>query len=125
MPKRVRNRSWIASKLADVPIVEWDRFVVTDHDGTQCVAVYGWIDREEDEYKDFVLARFWPEPESLGFTTSSDRWSEYLHHEWVGGDPGEHNPCRRVEHTFDVENCIELHEDASLESFTDGGDRDD
>ena len=108
--------------LEDVPVVEWDRFVVEDHNGTQCVKVYGWIDRDEDDYKDFVLASFWPENADVGFTTSSDQWSEYLHHEWIGGEPGEHNPCRRVEDAFDVSNCVELHEDTALDEFaTDGG----
>jgi len=102
--------------LEDVPVVEWDRFVVEDLDGDQCVKVYGWIDRDDD-YKDFVLASFWPENGSVGFTTSSDEWSEYLHHEWIGGEPDGHNPCRRVEAAFDVENCIELTSETGLEDF--------
>lgn len=113
----VKNSEWIADKLADVPVVEWDRFVVEDHDGDQCVRIYGWVDREDDEYKDFVIARVWPEHESIGYTTSSDKWTEYLHHEWIGGDPDGHNECRRVELTFDVENAVELHEDKPITDY--------
>jgi len=113
MSERVRSASWIEGMLADVPVVTWDRFVVEDHDGDQCVRVYGWIDRDDD-YKDFVVARFWPDYHSIGFTTSSDQWSEYLHHEWIGGEPDGHNPCRRVEDAFGVSNCIELGEQQTL-----------
>lgn len=104
----VRNREWITDLLERASVVEWDRFVVEDHDGTQCVRVYGWIDRE-DEYKDFVIARFWPDDEWLGFTTSSDEYSEWLQAEWFGEDSlDEHDSCRRVENAFSVENAIKL-----------------
>jgi hypothetical protein len=111
----VKDHDWIGDRLEEVPIVEWDRFVVGERDGFQYVDVYGWTDRKEDEYKDFVWTRFWPANNSFEFTTSSDRFSEYLHAEWFGEDDlDDHNECRRVEHAFDIENALELQENASL-----------
>jgi len=119
----LKKREWIAEYLSAVPVVDWDRFVVGERDGNQYVDVYGWIDRE-DEYKDFVWSRFWPANEVFEFTTSSDEYSEYIQAEWFGEDSlDDHIPCRRVEYAFDIDNAIELHEDASLEAFSDGGDR--
>lgn len=118
----VKKRDWIAEHLEMVPVVEWDRFVVGERDGYQYVDVYGWIEREEDEYKDFVWVRFWPSNETIDYTTSSDTYSEYLTAEWFGEDALDgHNECRRVEHAFDIENAIELHDDQSLDAYTDGG----
>lgn len=113
----VKNREWIAEQLGTASIVEWDRFIVEDHDGTQRVEVYGWINRDDD-YKDFVIVRFWPENEEFGYTTSSDEWTEWLYNEWFDHDDlSGHNECRRVEHAFDVENVVELTKDADLGEF--------
>jgi DNA-directed RNA polymerase subunit RPC12/RpoP len=115
----VRNRDWIAEKLERVPLVTWDRFIVEDYDGTQCIRVYGWIDRD-DEHADFVLARFWTDTERMGFTTSSDEFGEYIQAEWFGEETlGDHDPCRRVEDAFAVENCVGLTEQSDL--ISDGG----
>lgn len=114
----VKEPEWIGEKLSDASVVEWDRFTVGHNDdGDQIVTVYGWIDREVDDYKDFVLARFWPGYENLGYTTSSDEWSEWLHYVWCDGEPDGHNECRRVEHAFNVENAIELHEEMPITEF--------
>lgn len=110
----VKNPEWIADRLEAVPVVEWDRFTVGKINEKQVVNIYGWIDRE-DEYKDFVWTRFWPDVKQLEFMTSSEEFSDYLHVEWFGEESlDDHNPCRRVEHAFDVENAVELGEQATL-----------
>jgi len=115
----VQNRQWIAELLERVEFVDWDRFVTQDHNGEQVVVAYGWIERETDQYKDFVLARFWTEREVLEFTTSSDQYSEELHRTWFGDESlDDHNPCRRIEDAFEIENAIELGEQTTL---CDGG----
>ena len=115
----VQNRQWIAELLECVEFVDWDRFVTHDHNGEQVVVAYGWIERETDQYKDFVLARFWTEREVLEFTTSSDRYSEELHRAWFSNESlDDHNPCRRIEDAFEIENAIELGEQTTL---CDGG----
>lgn len=120
----VKKREWITGQLNAVSIVEWDRFVVMEPQDKQFVDVYGWIDRDEDEYKDFVWTRFYPDTGTFEYTTSSDEYTDYLADVWFDeDDDGEHNPCRRVEDGFpEVENAIELTEDSSLTEFaTDGG----
>jgi len=112
----VKRREYIADKLAAVPIVTWDRFVVVDRDGEQVVDVYGWIDREEDAYKDFVWVRFY-EDGTWEYTTSSEEYTDYLYQTWFDGERDEHADCRRVEDAFDVENVVELHANASLDAF--------
>lgn len=114
----VKEREWIEDLLARVPVVEWDRFVVGEFgNGDQYVSVYGWIDRDDD-YKDFVVARFYVDIKEMEYTTSSDEYTEHLHTQWFGEDSLEdHNPCRRVEDAFDVENAVELHEDSNLGEY--------
>ncbi len=48
--------------LGRLDMVEWDRFVEGDDPDAhgKYINVYGWIERDEDEYKDFVLVRFLP-----------------------------------------------------------------
>lgn len=103
---------WIEEILERLDMVMWDRFTVGYEESLgKFYTVYGWIEREEDEYKDFVLCRFFPETEDniTGFTTSSDEYTHEIHRRIFGDDVGdEHNDCRRVEHTFDIENAIEL-----------------
>jgi hypothetical protein len=117
------TRAWVEEILARLEMVAWDRYVtgVDPNLGTY-LNVYGWIDRKGDDYKDFVLVRFFPETEDnvVGFTTSSDQYSEAIHRLIYDADPDDHNPCRRVEHAFDVPNAIELDtEDGEL--IADGG----
>lgn len=47
-------KEWIEETLDRLPFVTWDRYVEFE----TLIRVYGWIEREEDEYKDFVLLDF-------------------------------------------------------------------
>ena len=98
--------TWIAKQLVKTEFVTWDRFVVDERQGNRMVDVYGWIDRQ-DEYKDFVWVRFWPQNEVFEYTTSSDKHSKRLGVIWFG-ESNEHSSCQRVEDTFDIPNCVEL-----------------
>ena len=97
---------WIATQLEKVGFVTWDRFTVTERQGYTLVDVYGWIDRD-DAYKDFVWTRFYPGNKTFEYTTSSDEHSERLGEIWFG-ESNDHEPCRRVEDTFDIPNRVEL-----------------
>lgn len=111
------HREWIESKLSALDMVQWDRYAAGDWYGEQPhFTVYGWIDRQ-DEYKDFVVVIFWPENENFYFTTSSEEYTQEIYRRLVGEEPEKHNDCQRVEHTFDVENAIELDHNSSLEEF--------
>lgn len=114
-------REWVADYLAKLDMVEWDRYT-TDEDERvgEIINVYGWIDRPEDAYKDFVVVRFFPDTDEglIWYLTSSDRYSEEIHRRLFGSADG-HVECRRVEHTFDAPNAITLGEQTTL---TDGGD---
>lgn len=111
------THDWIAGKLADLDMVEWDRYTVGHRpdEGTE-ITVYGWIDREKDEYKDFVITSFYPETDEniIWYTTSSDRYTGEIYRILYGEEPDDHNDCQRVEDTFDVPNAIELHEQTTL-----------
>jgi len=121
MAVKKQTREMIEDILGRLDMVEWDRFVEGDDPDAhgKYINVYGWIEREEDEYKDFVMVRFFPQTENnlMGFTTSSDEWTEEIHERMFGDKPDEHNECQRVEHAFDVPNAIELHENAAITEF--------
>lgn len=114
---RLRNLGWMEEQMYRVPFVEWDRYTVGEWGDEQHVAVYGWIDREDD-HEDFVLFDFWPESEHLRFVTSSAEYTEEIHRRLFPEDDLDgHDDCRRVERTFDLENVVELEENTNLGEF--------
>ena len=98
--------TWIGKQLVKTEFVTWDRYIVDERGEYTTSDVYGWIDRD-DEYKDFVWVRFWPDYEVFEYTTSSDQYSKRLGEIWFG-ESSDHEPCQRVEDTFDIPNCVEL-----------------
>jgi hypothetical protein len=95
----------IAAMLTKLPFVRWDRFTNTGWE----VNVYGWIDREQDGYKDFVVLQYVPSKDEWYSITSSDKHSEEINR-LVHGETGEHHPCVRVESQFDIPNMIKLND---------------
>jgi len=90
-----------------LPFVNFDRFVDLD----TSVFLYGWINREKDSYKDFVIIKY-DNVKDLDnietfFSTSSDKYSEVIHKN-LGFNEGEHCKCQRVEDNFEIMNCIRL-----------------
>ena len=79
----------------ELPFVNWDRFI----DLSNSVLVFGWIERKQDGYKDFVTV----EVNSRGqveYTTSSAEYSEEISEIYAayGRLPrGVHESCQRVE----------------------------
>jgi len=98
--------TWIGKQLVKTDFVTWDRYTTGERGEHTIADVYGWIDRD-DEYKDFVWVRFWPDNEVFEYTTSSDKHSQQLGEIWFG-ESSEHDPCQRVEDTFDIPNRVEL-----------------
>lgn len=105
----VINRGWVEQMLSQPEFVEWDRFTQATVGGEQRLDVYGWIEREHDEYKDFVLLCLWPEDREFEFTTSSARYSDDLYRLWRDADdPEDHYTCQRVENNFGINNATTL-----------------
>jgi hypothetical protein len=85
----------IVEACNELPFVNWDRFI----DCGSTVVIFGWIDRKQDSYKDFVSV----EINSRGqveFTTSSAEYSQSISEIYAayGRLPsGAHLPCQRIE----------------------------
>lgn len=98
---------WISNILEQFPFVQWDRFGHFKN----IVRVYGWIERKNDDYKDFVHFEFRLDDQKLYFLgTSSEKYSEQINdilNDIIDEESG-HVPCQRVENHFDVENSIQL-----------------
>lgn len=96
----------IETVLAPLEHVTWDRFT-NDGDGW---VIYGWIDRENDAYKDFITVQFDFDDDMGGygysFVTSSAKYSEYFHKMLEITD--EHASCVRAESTFENLNTVKL-----------------
>jgi len=107
-----QTKEWVEQTLERVDMVEWDRFV-EGHDpnvlGSYVVA-YGWIERKNDNYKDFVIVTFYADTARrlYEYTTSSDEWTEAIHRRLYDEPLENHNACQRVEEHLDVGNAIEL-----------------
>lgn len=93
----------------ELPFVNWDRFV----DCGRIVAIFGWIDREKDNYKDFVCVEV-SQRGYVQFTTSSAKYSETISDIYVKHgrlSPGTHEPCQRIEddeQLAEVENVVRI-----------------
>ena len=93
----------------ELPFVNWDRFV--DCSGT--VTLFGWIDREKDDYKDFICVEV-SNRGAVGFTTSSAKYSEIISDIYVSHGRlslGTHLPCQRLEDNTqlnDIRNVVKI-----------------
>jgi len=87
--------SLVSEACNELPFVQWDRFI--DCGGT--VIIFGWIDRKQDSYKDFVTLEI-SSRGYLQFTTSSAEYSQTISdiYSAYGRIPkGTHQPCQRIE----------------------------
>ena len=101
----MKSKIYIERYLKKFPEVMWDRFA-RDEVG---LTVYGWIERKEDGYKDFMILNFVNDeygPDLLYdfFVTSSAKYTK----EFAERLGLEHSDCERVEDVFKIENCIKL-----------------
>lgn len=97
-------KSKMAKMVTDVcnelPFVNWDRFI----DCNDSVMLFGWIDREEDSYKDFVCVEVSGRG-YVSFTTSSAKYSGTISDIYVSQGrllPGTHRPCQRIEDSYSL-----------------------
>ena len=108
-----KQRNQIQSLLEELEFVDWDRFITySDWNYGEIVTLYGWIPREQDSYKDFVVVNLECLEDSdvvkVGAsTTSSEKYTEKVH-DILYGEDTDHNQCKRVENHFDVNNTINL-----------------
>lgn len=87
------DRKEIGEWLNKFPEVMWDRFSVGETGAF--VSVFGWIEREQDSYKDYVELCFW-ENKPDGISTSSAKYSKEFADRLDFG----HSDCKRVERWF-------------------------
>ena len=87
--------------LEKLYFVNWDRYTqFTD----SSLAIYGWITREKDSYKDFLFIE-WDGNEVVSFLTSSKERDEEINN-LLGFSGG--SRCVRVESLVDITNSIKL-----------------
>jgi len=101
----------IVRTLKKLSFVMWDRYFGKAPN----LAFFGWINREYDSYKDFVLLDFSVRP--VWFATSSKEYSSKI----ADILNQEHSECKRVESFCDLPNVIKLKpnllSEKSVESF--------
>lgn len=93
----------IEEKLEELEFVSWDRL----YQWEQGLVVYGWIEREEDSYKDFLVIEF---EKQTGIVVRWDTSSAQFHDIIAQVLDTEAIECERVEDFFNLENMIELGE---------------
>ena len=107
-PPNREIRRWIEKTLNKLPYVSWDRFYRKQIEISKIdeISIFGWIDREEDSYKDFVILVFYPLEMVVEVgSTSSAKYSADICEKF--GAIG-HNSCHRCEDHFKIEKCIRL-----------------
>ena len=93
----------IEQKLENLSFVQWDRFVETSKE----IYFYGWIKREKDCYKDFLVVvfnktdnKFWYLTSSVGYDLQIDKILDI---------PSKNRViCKRIEDNFIIKNSIKL-----------------
>jgi len=96
---------WVESVLRKLDFVKWDRYGA---DVNKNVAVYGWIDRPKDNYKDFIVLDFkTSNPLHIDYISSSARYATKIH-KLLYGTTAKLGECLRVEDKFKIKNCIKL-----------------
>lgn len=103
------DQSEVEEMLKDLTFVEWDRFV----ENNDRILVYGWIAREKDSYKDFILLDCYREEPGafmdVTYTTSSALHTNKIGEILFGYKDFSHNDCKRVEEFFaGIPNVIHL-----------------
>lgn len=94
--------------MENLTFVNWDRFTC-DEDELQ---VYGWIDRPQDSYKDFIVLSVSIKDQGISFITSSaekdQKIKEIIMAAPTAGEAGPDLKCIRAEDHFDITNVIKL-----------------
>ena len=93
--------------LKKLDFVRWDRYIKTVENGQKLLKLYGWIDREKDKYKDFIVLDYFPQKRSFKSITSSSRMTDQINNILYPGREG-HVKCLRVEKDFNIPNAIKL-----------------
>lgn len=100
-----KRRKRITRELNRLPFVRWDRFCIAD-DRTE--SIFGWIDRPQDAYKDFIVLYIDKDGGVDSYMTSSARYSLDIYKRLNDGNGRGHRNCRRVEHYFPAKGAIKL-----------------
>ena len=105
LKNKMDKRKMIKNILKKLDFVNWDRYF-----GEEELTFFGWINRKEDNYKDFVTILFDEKGLVVSYATSSAEYTEKI---------AEilnlyHLPCNRVEYFCDLDNIIKEDKTAQL-----------
>lgn len=110
-PERV---AWCEKSLSKFDFVKWDRFIraigtsPNSAGPVHAIICYGWIDREQDSYKDMVVISLLLDEQRVNYiASSSDKYSERIC-ACCGSSPSLHKKCVRIENRFNIPNSIHL-----------------
>lgn len=97
----MKQKPWIEGKLRKLDFVQWDRYYSYGNG----IAFFGWIEREQDEYKDFAVLILNPHFRAVeGYHCSSPKYSEEIGERLDIG----HSDCQRVQDKLSIDNMIEV-----------------
>lgn len=102
-----KQSDFVEDCMEDLYFVQWDRFIKMFEDGCNKLKVYGWIAREKDSYKDFVVLEIRLDKLEADFLTSSEVYTEEIA-AILSGSTQAHDTCKRVESMFKIDNCVKL-----------------
>jgi len=111
-----KQSDFVEGCMEDLFFVQWDRFIVFFEDSIRKLKVYGWIDREKDSYKDFVLLEILLDTLAVNYATSSDAYTKEISNV-LFGDAKAHENCKRIESMFKARNCVRLNGDVGQDNI--------
>ena len=102
-------KAWCEQVLSSFTFVKWDRFIRTKMvNGPHMLTCYGWIDRAQDAYKDFVVIDLVLDDQRVNYVVSSSAEYGAKISELCGYSSDREKTCVRIENEFDVPNSVKL-----------------
>lgn len=100
-------KSFTEKLLEKFTFVKWDRLT----EDSAAINFYGWIDRKQDSYKDFIVVTIWKgifrKFPQVWFVTSSKKYDKKIV-KILRLSKKDHTPCKRVENYYLIKNSIHL-----------------
>jgi len=94
-------KDWIEKTLKDFSFCKWDRYIPK----YPFICFYGWMDRDKNNYKDFLVLVLDIRKRKPFFSVTSS----LKYHKKISKILNiEHMDCKRVETYFNLENVIRL-----------------
>lgn len=94
--------------LSKLEYVQWDRYTELQNENLETIyRLYGWINRKNDKYKDFIVIEYNTDTKKYSLISTSS--AKYSHQITKDLDIQTHTECKRIQDLYpQLDNKIEI-----------------